>query len=383
MVIVCSLLGGMSLLFFASNEKGMSTSNLKDINNQRHHIRGNEDLPKSGDYLTQREVKTNNVTSKIDSAAEDFKRQSTKETAEAPAIYHSPKQDGWDLEQERRKAILSKTCQQHPEWNYSLDTLSHQPDKLRHFLYNDEYKVIYCSICKVASTAWKSAFLVLMGRYKKVEDVNFGQWSKLLPILPSLGKMKNPEEIKRKLQTYKKFVFVREPFSRALSGYRNKLYKRNRYFEQLVGRKIIELFRKNATKMDLKTGIGVTFKEFLQHLTQTQPHELNPHWKPMYLITNPCAVQYDYIGHLETGAWDIENILNKTGLGKVVNIPKLTSNLSNSDDIFSRFYGDIDAELINATYETFRYDFQLFGYPVPQLIKDKLRSQANGTEEHR
>lgn len=216
-----------------------------------------------------------------------------------------------------------------------------------------------------------------MGKYETVEEVDFGQWYQLDRSLPTLQKLQNPEEIKRRLQTYKKFIFVREPFSRALSGYRNKLFKRNKYYQKTVGTKIIKLLRKNPSQEALVTGVGVTFNEFLRYLTVTRPQQLDIHWRPMHQMTLPCAIQYDYIGHLETAVWDIENILNKTGIGKVVNIPKpKASNFSNADEVFSTFYGNIDANLMKATYEAFKYDFQLFGYTLPQLVEEKLRNNS-------
>ncbi|XP_071841087.1 carbohydrate sulfotransferase 11-like isoform X3 [Apostichopus japonicus] len=279
----------------------------------------------------------------------------------------------WNLEQARRKAILRETCAQHPNWNMSIERISRGFNLLWPFIYDDKYKVIYCTICKVASTTWKSVFLVLMGKYNSTQAVDLGQWYTLDRSLHTLQKLRNPAEIEKRLRTYKKFIFVREPFSRELSGYRNKLHKMNKYYQKTIGTKIIRQFRKNPDKEALQTGVGVTFTEFVKYLTKTPPESLDIHWRPMYKMVLPCAIEYDYIGHLETADWDTHNILKETGINHVVEIPsQKASNLSGSNDIFNGFFNELNASLVQDMYNTFKYDVELFGYPLPELIAKKL-----------
>ena len=60
--------------------------------------------------------------------------------------------------------------------------------------------------------------------------------------LPLLASSKNPEE---KLKTYKKFMFVRNPFERVLSAFRDKLEIRDTLydFHKVTGRKIEKKYR--------------------------------------------------------------------------------------------------------------------------------------------
>ena len=81
---------------------------------------------------------------------------------------------------------------------------------------NDEYKVIFCYIPKVACTQWKLVFLALDNR-TDVDDVHDDKH-----LHKFLFNDYSDEDIKVRLQSYFKFLFVREPLERLLSAYNDK-----------------------------------------------------------------------------------------------------------------------------------------------------------------
>ena len=113
-----------------------------------------------------------------------------------------------------------------------------------------------------------------------------------LPLL----KFFSPQEVKQKMETHRKILFVRDPFDRLVSAFRNKLEigadKRLEY-----GRDILREYRTNVSEVLLRTGEGVTFPEFLRFLSE---HGLDDrHWSPQYELCKPCHINYDFIGHYE------------------------------------------------------------------------------------
>ena len=67
-----------------------------------------------------------------------------------------------------------------------------------------------------------------------------------------------------------KFVWVRHPFERILSAYRNKLeHPFTDEFQLRYGRKIIQKFRPLASKESLQSGADVSVTEFIKYLIQT------------------------------------------------------------------------------------------------------------------
>jgi len=76
-----------------------------------------------------------------------------------------------------------------------------------------------------------------------------------------------PAEIQYRLNTYFKFMFVREPLERMRSAYVDKfLSGDNSLFNTAYGRTIIAKYRHNATKSSLQRGHDVRHDEFVKYI---------------------------------------------------------------------------------------------------------------------
>ena len=104
------------------------------------------------------------------------------------------------------------------------------------------------------------------------------------------------EEIFKKLMTYKKFMFARDPIERLLSAFRNKFesgQKTSIPFQKDWGQKIQKLFRKDSQQIS-SDGSGTTFQEFVGFLVNSGKYvnaKFNEHWTPMVELCQPCLVR--------------------------------------------------------------------------------------------
>ncbi|KAL0155080.1 hypothetical protein M9458_049343, partial [Cirrhinus mrigala] len=163
----------------------------------------------------------------------------------------------------------------------------------------DKHKLLYCEVPKAGCSNWKRVLMVLQGLASSTgeiqhDEVHYGNHLKRLDSFGQKG-------IIRRLKTYTKVLFLREPFERLVSAFRDKFESPNSYYHPVFGKPIISKYRSNATQHALRTGAGVTFKEFIQYLLDVhRPVGMDIHWEPVGHLCSPCLLDYDFIGKFET-----------------------------------------------------------------------------------
>ena len=154
-------------------------------------------------------------------------------------------------------------------------------------------KLKLCALEKTASTFVKT----LSARE------HFANNQKATPEVPHQTQPPEPE--------VKRLVIVRDPYTRLLSAYFDKLYTRPTWYKfASYGRYIIEHFRFNATKEKIDCASDVSWPEFVRFMINSMETDRmrNPHFDPMYKRCEFCVVDYDYYVHLETIGSDMEHI---------------------------------------------------------------------------
>lgn len=173
------------------------------------------------------------------------------------------------------------------------------------------------------------------------------------------------------LAAYTKFLFVRHPFERLLSAYRNKLEQRqqdsSRYFQSRFGRRIVRRYRANATARALRDGDDVTFAEFAEFVADTRDTVFNEHWAPIDRLCRPCAVNYDFVGKHESLFQDSDYLLRHVvGAPDDVRFPKGPD--SSTSARLSRYFAPLPHRTIVRLYGIFELDFKLFGYDLQNVL---------------
>lgn len=251
--------------------------------------------------------------------------------------------------------------------------------KLGHIIVNDQYKVLFCYIPKVACTNMKRVFLILTGQMNttnplalKSKDVHMSL-DKHLTYLDSYS----DEEAAEKLRTYKKLIFVREPLERLLSAYRNKFIEKSAYFHKRFGRRIVRKFREGVNKSQEILGNDVTFLEFVRYITDQNTMEnegFNEHWAHYSALCHPCHVQYDLIGKYESIDEDVNFVLKDLKIDQLIKFPKrnATYRRTKTGDQLESFYKTVPKDLLGKLWKIYRSDYHLFDYPYPQFLEKFL-----------
>lgn len=184
-------------------------------------------------------------------------------------------------------------------------------------------------------------------------------------------------DVSKRLVTHFKFLFVREPFHRLLSAYRDKFFGKNRIYTNRFRKMIVEAFRPRDIETVGMATNNVTFTEFLKYIvTYTGYMTSNDHWQKYEQLCFPCAFEYDFIGHFETLEEDAVYLLKKAGIDDRVAFPPVRLSRATSD--FMTYYSQVPHEVIFKLGEAFKPDFEMFGYPFPGPFKNLLANYTRG-----
>ena len=133
------------------------------------------------------------------------------------------------------------------------------------------------------------------------------------------------------------YMFVRDPFERALSAYFNKI---------LTGK-----FLNNKS---------MTMEDYFRYLSQRNVN--NEHFVSQLSLCNPCKSKISFLGRMETHDQDFDYIINEaTDFHKEISYPGNQERTNNStrDD---RMLGALTQESVIHFIWKFRHDYLAFGY---------------------
>ena len=241
-------------------------------------------------------------------------------------------------------------------------------------LADKNHRVLYAEIPKVGATSWLNLLIALTGKVK-VDFQNRNRNRFVITDRRFLRKIGliyvnalSRAEAGSVLTNYYKFVFVRHPFTRILSAFRNKINPGDTYYQRTYGSKVLRLFRKSASATAKLRGVGVTFPEFVQYIIYLHKHNqrFDEHWAPFHTLTFPCQIKYDFIGKLENQIEDAEQVLS-SGFhmnSSNVKFPTETANhkTGSSAESAEKAYKDIPEEYMEQLREVYKFDFMLFDY---------------------
>ena len=225
----------------------------------------------------------------------------------------------------------------------------------------ENYKLVYCPIPKVASTVWKKLLLNAGGHnisgliHRDSKDkINFlGQYSL--------------EERKKILRTYKKFMFVRNPFERLLSAYRDCFWgkwKRDDSWWKTFRYGMRKFLMKNGKPRIKPNADNTTFEEFLRYLVvkwkKRGSADFNEHWRPQFCQCHPCDIQYDFTGHYETLHDDALFLLRTTKLQDKVEFPQWKATYTRAQ--MRKYYSRVSRLRLSQLKTIYKEDIEAFGY---------------------
>merc|ERR1711957_132279 len=185
-----------------------------------------------------------------------------------------------------------------------------------------------------------------------------------------MEKRKEILESHKKSNGYFKFLVVRNPLERLLMIYKLHSSKRMRMPDGLENGKIMG--KKNGKEEVSNEMSRANFFFFLRYITLRQPGYFTAHqwrvWRTFEHLCHVCAIDWDFIAKEETIKEDSERIIREMGIPEGTHLkgyPEFVDTQVDKEEMLWYFHG-VNKGLLEDVYETYKLDFQLFGYAIPQ-----------------
>ncbi|XP_068236496.1 carbohydrate sulfotransferase 11-like isoform X2 [Palaemon carinicauda] len=308
----------------------------------------------SDEQITEEQMRVLRAFSRF--AARDQKR------GEKPALVYVEKKDlSKSPARVRSDALignLQKICQ-----NFNV-TIPLTAFMLAHMHFDHKRQAVYCFTPKVACTSWKRIWMKMTGIVKPEKDL--AQLSRYtihtsIPTMASMG-----DKVPEMLAKYKKFMFVRHPFDRVLSAYKDKLEHKDTEssynFHKEIGVRILNKYRTRGLNY---TGDDVTFPEFMRFISEPGHgtfEQRNEHWLTIHEICNPCAVKYDFIGKYENLKEDAHYLLDWLGASNLTKEFPVSDRPFHAKRYEPKYFNQLDHKTKLSFFQKYLLDFAAFNY---------------------
>jgi hypothetical protein len=269
-----------------------------------------------------------------------------------------------------------------------------------HFTIDSELKIVYCNEEKVASTT----ILMLIRGMKGIFTGPIHGKNNLTTLEPGQKKSKQDPAVElRNIRDmsrtdYLKFVFVRNPFTRILSTYRDKILQGGKvpiWYTKTssIPRRNQEFWFRTLFRKQHPGG-NLTFGQFIEYTVASskEAHRMNDHVATQTDNCNLKDIKFDFVGHFESLGDDLERLwgLMSKRLGRNLTINQdlvekgHSFHLTKSDNKLLEFY---NAELVKQVAELYAVDMdnRLNGvhYEVPPPLQAMVQQIGMDAVSHR
>lgn len=249
----------------------------------------------------------------------------------------------------------------------------------KNFIYNAERGFLFAYVPKVACTNWKSLLRYMAGQENWLNsglahDKQNGGLHYLDLDSPEADLLQDP--------SIRKYAMVRNPYSRVLSAYLNKVESRlpvtpepvpgENHFTMVTR----EIDRYRREELNTAKYPDVSFEVFLLWLRDSGSwFTHDEHWAPQVSLLRYPDVKYSVLGRFENLATDAAQMLYEMGCDQGFPSQKdVKFQPTNAKSKIDLYFDDACYDLVN---QVFHEDFLAFSYPMKGRIDRPSQAQAD------
>ena len=148
-----------------------------------------------------------------------------------------------------------------------------------------------------------------------------------------------------------RFTFVRNPFTRLLSCYLDRVQA----LRSVPRKQVAEVLGRPVEE-------EISFADFVAAVSRLDPLQMNEHFRPQWALASPDVVDYGFIGRFESLAVDLRHVLERIWPNRGADIDtsvNLSPKKTSADERLGSFY---TPELIRTVAAIYADDFGIFDY---------------------
>ncbi|MCP3899602.1 MAG: sulfotransferase family protein, partial [Desulfobacteraceae bacterium] len=219
-----------------------------------------------------------------------------------------------------------------------------------------KHKYIYVETPKVGCSTIKDTLQRMELDYPElvrdsIEEIHLREYSPLLRPSQTCGLdrlLLDPD--------YFVFCFARNPYTRLLSAYLDKIVK-----NADQKRNILIAMGEDPSELSKE----ISFKEFVDTVCEQSVSQMNPHWRVQYYQTIQDKINYDFIGRMENFENDCTYVFSKIRRDYADYYRSELRHSTNSAELLNQFY---DGNLKEKVFNKYKIDFEYFGYSKNQIL---------------
>lgn len=207
------------------------------------------------------------------------------------------------------------------------------------------YKGVYFPIYKSARTTFIDLFNAIQEKDQKISG------------FLSVFRIRK-SELDKKYADHFRFTFVRNPYSRIVSCYKDKIMNEARPTKHVKFATRIS----GASAPLMNTGNffpGMSFKEFVREIARIPDDRADIHYRSQFCFVTDKnkRMLVDFVGKLENSAEDLKHVCEKLGIDTIPELPH-----KNRTTQGYREYYDYETKAL--VQERYMRDFEIFGYDL-------------------
>ncbi|WP_306250816.1 sulfotransferase family protein [Parvularcula sp. IMCC14364] len=146
-----------------------------------------------------------------------------------------------------------------------------------------------------------------------------------------------------------RFSFVRNPYTRVLSAYLDKIDRKKNPVKQV----------RRALGHDAEADVDITFEQFLDAINLTKQRDQDKHWRPQSELLLNGYLDFHYLGRFENFEEDWRNVAERINPTMLEDMRDIPWHATNADDQLKEFY---TPELTEKFMHNYASDFELYNY---------------------